>query len=64
MLSCSTPRAAVPPPPPADPAATAPDAAVPEWAARLAHLFRLSQRQGRIHPLQAAVARYRAGERP
>ena len=32
-------------------------------ADRLAHLFRLSSRCGRIHPLQHLLQRYRAGER-
>jgi hypothetical protein len=30
-------------------------------AQRVSHLFRLSARQGRIHPLQALIERYRAG---
>ena len=42
---------------PTSPAPAAPPAAA---EARIAHLFRAARREGRIHPLQHLIQRYRA----
>ena len=47
---------------PTSPAPAAPLAAAPPATAeaRIAHLFRAARREGRIHPLQHLIQRYRA----